>query len=188
MGSDGGTISGWSQCWQQQDATATMASGSPTMDYGFPPILPELHQDQVQYGYPHYHQPHPPQQEMGMPPSLSSTNAVVDPVRQQECQVTPVSTPSNQPQPQQLSSQSAEGHAARSSLPSCDGGVGMVPQPSDLKSPLTGNQSVPDTKGSSRSSLSSESSAATVDEVFSLSLSLLSFSLSPLSLSHFVIV
>ena len=217
---DGSTISGWSQSWQQQDASATsttatgaamMSSGSPTTEHNFLPILPELHQD-YQYQYPHHHhdqyqqqQPqqhdltlHPPpphhqhQQEMRVPLSLDTcSTSTAEPVQQlqggsgEECQVIPVST-HHQPRVQQqsLDSHLAEGHTtACDSLPSSCRVVSKVPDIGATPPTTADNQSVPNSEESSRSSLGSESSVASFDEVLfclflphaiSLSLSLLS--------------
>ena len=169
MGSIGSTISGWSQCWQQ-DTTAMLSSGSAT-DYNFPPILQEFDEQQRQCQY-HHEQPqqcdlisHPPQLQMRMPPSLSSTTTV-DPSWHQggeKCQITPVSTHSSH---QQLNSQSAEGHTTCSTSPSC--GVRVPVFDSPPAAYTADNQSVPDPEESSKSSLCSESSAASVNEVLSL--------------------
>ena len=227
MASGGGStctsvsVSGWSQYWQPQDATATAAmmssSESQATDCNFLPILPELHhqQQQLQYQSPHHqHQHHqnqaqlpyhPPQQQLGMSPSLCSANIAVDPVQQgvhvgpgrEENQVTPVtcSTPTNHRH--QLNSQSGGGPTTSCNIsPSCS----EVPaQPPVLGSHANAQstadyQSVPNSEESStRSSLGSESSAATVDEVSSLSLVLIlcvsvppSPSLSPSPLSLFL--
>ena len=200
MASGGGSISvsGWSQYWQPQDATpATMMSSEfQATDYNFPPILPELHhqQQQLQYQSPHQQQAqllYPPQQQMGVSPSLRSANIAVDPVRQglhvhvepgrEENQVMPVSCTCSTPTKShhQLNSQLAEGCTTSCNIsPSCSGVPGS---PTSARS-AADNQSVPNSEESStRSSLSSESLAATVDEVSSL---ILCPSLS-LSLTHF---